>query len=178
MKKYLSVDAENIIMIDYWFSDQSFYGSFNSYPKPQTMVSCGDNSISIFERNNVPQDYQRIFIETNSISQTLCLPSSAIIRKKNALHRFEGREFITEMPINLSVSQYDEIYGYMASEKPAFDVRSCYDVEKNEVIRFFGELRKDGLFDNYLKALGEIEHIEIKSDIDSNKVKIKENKNS
>lgn len=170
LKLYIGVDASNINLINYIFTDEKLHGSNNEYPKPQSMAICGENSCSIFEKHGVLKEYQKMFMICNSFSKFLSFPSPWGYRKKNVFHRFTAREFVTDLPIYLSINNYYEVYGYMACDKPAFDVDYCYEVKKEDIIQFFKELREKGLFDNYLNALGEIVHMNIKSYIDSNKI--------
>lgn len=170
MKLYLAVEADNIVIIDYCFSDQQILGSKDIYPKPQCMAVCGDNSVSIFEKNGIPEMYRKMFLVTNSLALSFCPSSSSMVRKKNIFQRVKSHEFITDIPIYLSCNGYDDIYGYMASDKPTFDVKNCYGVRKDDVIRFFNELRDNDLLDNYIKTLGEIIRMEVKSNFDTNKV--------
>ena len=64
LKKYLCVDAENITLIDYVFVD---YNVDERYPKPNSISIGGDTSVKIFEKNGIPKEYQKIYMECNAV---------------------------------------------------------------------------------------------------------------
>ena len=173
-KMYFGVEAKKITQIDYYFSDKSLYGCNKKYPIPNSMAQCGNNCVEIFNECGIPKDFQKMFMVCNPISFHTSLASPSIIRKKDFFHRVKAKEILTAMPIYLSLSKnWDNVYGYMACEKPAFDVENCYRCKRDIVISFYKLLRAQGLMDNYLMALSKIMGIPIKSDVDSYKISTK-----
>ena len=174
LKKYLGVDAKDITLIDYVFIDQA--GDTVTYSKPCSIAIGGDSSVKIFEKNGVIKEYQKIFMVCNTISmviQSIKNSDKMITTNKSRFNVFKAKEFLTDIPINLTVNVCGDIFGQMASEKASFDVRNCYICEKSDVLSFFVNLRNDQMFDKYLKSIAEIMHLSIKSYFDSNNDKIK-----
>ena len=166
-KDYLCVDAENIQLINYIFTDQIF--NENDYLKPKVTPVGGESSIKIFEQNGIPEEYQKAYMTCSHISMSLAdLKNSRSNLYTTKFNRFKAKGYLTGTPIYLAISNSDRIFGQMVGDNPRFDVRDCYVCDKNEVDKFLIEIRKNGLLDNYLKAISEILQLNIKSYFDSN----------
>ena len=169
LKKYLCVEAEDITLIDYVFVDYNV----DDYPKPNSISIGGDNSVKIFEKNKVPKEYQKMYMECNAVKMIVNEINNASRQDSSKFNRFKGRELLTDTGVYLSFDKTGNIYGQMTGEKPTFDIRNCKVCEKNEIIRFLIDLKTNQLLDNYLKSLGEIMRLNIKSYFDTNSDKIK-----
>ena len=172
-KRFLCVDANNIRLIDYIFTDQDLHASKNSYPKPNSMAIGGDISTKIFEKNGVPVEYQKMYMECNSVKMIVNEINNSNRQPTSKFNRFKARELLTEAVLYLTVDKSGNIFGQMAGENPTFDVSNCRVCEKNEIVKFLIDLRLNQVLDNYLKSIGEIMHINIKSYFDSNLEKVK-----
>lgn len=158
LKKYLCVEAEHIRLIDYIFTDHDSYNSKYTYPKPHSIAVGGDDCVNIFEKNDIPLEYQKMYMVYNSL---------------NINKRFKAKEYLTDTIISLSINKNGNIFGQMSGDNPTFDVSNCFECNKEDVLEFLTELREEQLLDNYLKALGEIIHLNIKSYFDTNTSKVK-----
>ena len=157
LKKYLCVDAEHIRLIDYIFSDHDSYNAKYTYPKPHSIAIGGENSVETFEKHGVPSEYQKMYMVYNGVN----------------IKRFKTKEYLTDSPISLTTSKSGNIFGQMAGAIPTFDVSDCYHCSKEDVLEFLNGLRENQILDNYLTALGEIMHLNIKSYFDTNASKVK-----
>ena len=168
LKKYLCVNAEDITLVNYIFTDKVFYGEKNSYPKPQSIAIGGESSVNIFEENDIPKEFQKLYMSSYSLSKEI----SKIPYFKRS-KTFIARELLTDISIALEIYDNRNIYGKMSGSKPSFSVDNVHECNKEEAIMFLFGLRENGLLDNYLRTLEEIMHIHVKSDFDTNKLKRK-----
>ena len=172
-KKFLCVDADNIRLIDYIFTDQDLQDSKYNYPKPSSMAIGGDTSTKIFEKNGVPIEYQKMYMECNSVKMIVSEINNSNRQSTSKLNRFKARELLTDTGLYLTINKTGNIFGQMAGENPTFDVSNCRTCEKNEIVKFLIDLRLNQVLDNYLKSIGEIMHLNIKSYFDTNLEKVK-----
>ncbi len=170
LKKYLCVDANDITLIDYVFVD---YNVDESYPKPNSIIIGGDTSVKIFEKNHVPKEYQKIYMECNAIKMIVNEINNTNRQDSSKYNRFKARELLTDTGIYLAFDKNGNIFGQMVGDKPTFDVNNCKLCEKNEIIKFLVDLRSNQMLDNYLKSIGEIMHLNIRSYFDTNLLKVK-----
>ena len=174
LKEYLCVDAIDIKWLDYIFTDQDLYGARDEYPKPHCIGVGGGNCIKIFERNGIPEEFQKLFLSCNRYMMQI----NKIFNSRKGdmcggrILQFKAIETISNTAVYLSMNGKGSIFGRMEGENPAFEVHHCYVCEKNDVCRFLIDLRSKGLMDNYIQAIKEITHVHMRSYFDSNSDKV------
>ena len=156
-KKYLCVDADDIRIIDYIFIDQDLNNPRYTYSKPSSIAIGGENSVEIFAKNGIPNEYQKMYMVYKGLN----------------FKRFKAKEFLTDTIVDISIGKSGNIFGQMVGNKPAFDVSNCYQSSREDVLEFITGLRENQILENYLKALGEIMHLHIKSYFNTNVCKVK-----
>ena len=136
--KFLCVSSEYLYKINYVLSSEKLSNNRNG------LISfTGDNCQTIFEENNVPSEYQLIFIK---------------IISKN-----KGFEYLTNIPFKLTNNYYyeDAFRGEMSGSFPGCSFNYSDYCTKEEIINFMSNLKNDGLLENYIQSLGEIFQVNI-----------------
>ena len=171
LNNYVCFDASNVRLVNYIYTDRNIYGYKDSYPKPKVVPIGGDNSISIFEKNGIPLNFQKVFFNYNTISKGLNIIKDSIITL-NEYPTFKAKGYLSNIPVKLKINKFGEISGEMIGEKSQFDVYRGFFCNKEYVEMFFIDLREQGLLNNYIKAINEILQLNLISEIDE-KEKVK-----
>ena len=148
-KKYICVDAQNISLLRYdYIEDLS--------PRPFAIPHIVGNARKIFEKNGVPEEFQKIFMETNRVSMTYQKMNS---NDRNLYafkyHRFKAKEYLTGLSVFLAFSKKGEIYGQQDSNQCTFCVGKCYECNSEDLINFMSQLKHQKLLANYIKSITE-----------------------
>ncbi len=178
-KYYIRVDGYNIKTINYIFTDSNNIDCLDEYSEAKSLPCGGESGTVIFEKHGIPEQYQRMYMVANPISIFFSMPTMTAREKISVFQRFKAKEILTDIPVYLTNDKIVPIFsGYMAVEKPPFNIECCYECNKENVLQFYNNLKKVGLWDQYLEALGEIMNIDIEKDLNGNKIKKYKNKNS
>ncbi len=171
-KRYIGVDANNIIMIMHIFSDEGLDYS-RKYPQPLITAFSKGKGSEIFERNGIPKEYQKMFmVVNNNLSmdfQDIRTHHINLSPASHRMNRFKAREYISETEVYLAYNSEHVLKGEKAGLPCAFDLDNCYVCEEHEVKEFILELRDKGLLDNYIKSIMEITYTWYLTGYDSNK---------
>ena len=144
---YLVVNANDMYTINYTMLEE------NSNDERKGLLSyTGSNCQEIFEKNEIPSNMQKIFISINILKNILC---------KEEI----GKEYLTNIPIRIFKNRYDDYStnGEMIGNYPSFRFTNAKDCDDMELKNFLINLRKNDLTEKYLRSLGEIFQINIKT---------------
>ena len=176
-KKYIEVDAKNIYLIMHFFSDDKDDRDI-TYPLPSMISFTKGTATDIFAKNGVPKEYQKMLMVVNNnlsmLFQKIRMHSINLCPAAHKFNRFKAREFISGTDLFIAYNSNYELSGKQVGFTYAFDFSNCYTCDEEEVESIIIELRKKGLFDNYIKSIFEITHIMVESEYDSNKEKAKQ----
>ena len=170
IKKYIGVDANNIRLVMHAYGDR-LYGK-KVYPKPKLMTFTIGNAVELFDKNGIPEEYQKMFMKVNNNLSMLIqdIRDHSINLYAAKLNRFKVREYIIGTEVFIAYNERHALFGEQATFPCAFHVSDCYLCDEEEVEDFMINLREKGLFDNYIKSLAELTHIKVCSEYDSNKI--------
>ncbi len=171
-KNFIGVDAKNIYLIKHILKDDNDDKSI-TYPKPSTISFTEGTAVGVFEKNNIPKEYQKMFmVVNNNLSmafQKLISHNINLHPASHKLNRFKAREFGLGTELCVAYNSSYELSGKQVGSPYAFDFDHCYISDSEEVKSFIIELREKELFDNYIKSISEITHIMFESEFDLNK---------
>ena len=171
-KRYIGVDADKIRIILHSFDDTGFNNN-RKFPQPLITSFTKGIGTEIFERNGIPEKYQKMFmVVENNLSMTFQNLRGHHINLSPAtfrFNRFKASEYISGASIFLAYNSRHELKGQQAGYPDSFDLDRCYVSNKEDVDYFMLELRDKGLFDNYIKSIMEITYGMYISAYDSNK---------
>lgn len=85
---------------------------------------------------------------------------NSILKKKN-----NGFEYLTNVPIEIFKNNYYDytISGEMFGNYPGCRFNNAYYCNEKDILEFISNIKKAGLLENYLKSLGEIFQMNIKT---------------
>ena len=149
--KYLIVNAKNITKTIYR-SERIFTANdgYNRYAKDGAI-----NITEIFEKNNVPKEFQIVIINLNELYGTPHLFPQ--IKK--------AKEFFTDKPLELHIKTNDDGIYIEGISNPTGDPMDTYCAPQNElktipiyasyktVLAFIKELKKNGYYEAYRKSI-------------------------
>lgn len=153
LKEYIYAEGKNIRIVGHGFSDDE-----KTYPKPFIVSFTVGNGSTIFDKYEVPEEFQKVFFVVNKLGMQYMKKHPQIgniITKK--YHRFKGKEFLTGIDFHFAYNERGgELFGFPIEHPCNFDVGECAESSKDEIFNFIQELRKRRIYDKYIKALGEI----------------------
>ena len=145
--KYLCIESANMYSINY-----ALLSEIARNKKGGLTAYTGSSCQLLFKKNEIPYDLQKIFVTLVSLKSPL--------NKK-----MYGGEYLTNVPIRLFKNAYYEhtVSGVMFGAYPGFRFTNSSYCNEKEIIEFMSSLKQMGLLNNYLKCLGEIFQINIKT---------------
>lgn len=141
-KKYILVDANNIIRCKYKIKREAFCNDFVSICHQDGYENMND----IFEENNIPKEYRKLFLELKNNIPRIKLP------------KYEFEELLTREKFYADSIKKDKIYCHTDT----LDIRKWMSftskegfINYTEILFFIGDLNRLGLIDNYINSLNE-----------------------
>ena len=141
-KKYILVDANNITRCKYEIKREAYCNDFINICHQDGY----ENMDSIFEKNNIPIEYRKLFLELKNNIPKIKLP------------KYEFEELLTREKFYADNIKKDKIFCHTNT----IDIRKwmSFTTEEGftnytEILSFISNLNKLGLIDNYINSLNE-----------------------
>jgi hypothetical protein len=163
LKDYIYTEGKDIRIVAHHFHDDE-----NNYPKPEVLSFTVGNGKEIFDKYGIPEEYQKVFFEVNKVGMKIMKERPQLgnmCTKKN--HRFKGKEFLTDTEFYFAYNRRGgELFGYQVDYPHNYNVYDCLESSKEELFKFIQELRKRRIYDNYIKAIVEIDSYRVSCTFD------------
>lgn len=163
LKEYIYTEGNNIRIVAHHYQDDE-----NNYPKPEVFSFTIGSAKEIFDKYDIPEEYQKVFFEVNKIGMQIMKdrPQTGNMCTKK-YHRFKGREFLTDTDFYFAYNMRGgELFGYPIDYPRNYNVYDCLESSKEEFFSFVQELRKRRIYDNYIKAIVDIGSYRVSSGFD------------
>ncbi len=148
-KRCVLVTADNVELISYEYSKN--FG--NNLLVIRKYVG---NAKEIFEKNGIPEEYQKVIMETNSVGMLYQRMNPTIDCYPTKFHRFKASEFITGLGVYLAYRKDGKIFGESENSPVTFSFKNADVCTNVEAISFLSCLKNDDLLGNYIKSIAEI----------------------